>query len=133
MREIKFRAWQKHHKEMFDVGAIQFHDPRFVVKSLSLSTWTFDEVEIMQFTGLIDSLGKEIYESDIVRFIGERNAGDWAIISFRRGSFCFDASFDALNDGGFRVTSSPLYNENEAEWKVIGNVYENPEMLTTTR
>ena len=60
-REIKFRAWHKEAKEMFIEDGIKY---RFgeCLKFL----WEKQPVEVMQYTGLKDCKGVEIYEGDIV-------------------------------------------------------------------
>ncbi len=108
MREIKFRAWTG--KEMFyDVertlisGKIAFRD-----KSLKL----------MQYTGLKDKNGKEIYEGDIIR--ARYITGNIIVneIKFKKGCF---------GPNGF-------YNWGDiCELDVIGNIYENPELLKETK
>jgi uncharacterized phage protein (TIGR01671 family) len=68
MREIKFRAWHKRLKQMFQVGELHFApdeggivcgDGYYAIK---------DKIELMQYTGHSDKNGKDIYEGDIVRF-----------------------------------------------------------------
>lgn len=74
MREIKFRAWDKADKVMCHVHTIHFFGEDDLVK-VELSpvgekdTWLRfpAQIEIMQFTGLKDYNGKEIYEGDIVK------------------------------------------------------------------
>lgn len=105
MREIKFRAWHKNAQEFteldFDVfdycfGWIVQHDG-----SINPNDFVF-----MQYTGLKDKNGKEIYEGDV---LDNKEA-----VFFRAG--CFMTSIAAL-----------ALSNNHRE--VIGNIYENPELL----
>ena len=120
-REIKFRAWQKHHKKMIEVGAIQFPDPAvpdrpsFVVKRDSLETWTLDEVELMQFAGVKDRNGKDIYEGDI---LGLDDPTDQS------------RAFVVFHNGAFRqqLVRLPIFGD-DWDWLVIGNIYENPGLV----
>jgi uncharacterized phage protein (TIGR01671 family) len=68
-------------------------------------------LQIMQFTGLKDKNGKEIYEGDIVMLNGSKVP---KVMEFRKGSFCLDY----------------IYFGTEAyRMEVIGNIYENPELI----
>src|SRR5947209_10872794 len=123
MRELKFRAWQKHHKEMFEVAAISFVSAvstGFVVKKassgLNVETWALDEVELMQFTGIKDKAGKAVYEGDIVQCdaIGIQGFVTWVETG---------PGFYILN-----VEKTAAYVLHD-DWEVVGNVWENSELV----
>lgn len=118
MRTIKFRAWQTNYKQMYEhpFGYIEFYKDNNVVGfddgDLRLEG---DDVVLMQYTGLKDRNSKEIYEGDIVNFEGITNYE----IKFIRGGFAVD-----FKDGH-------RYLGQFANPEIIGNIYENPELLET--
>lgn len=121
MREIKFRAWFKKVPIMIEFGL----GSDYFKFSTDDGDWRceLDEADaIMQFTGLLDKNGKEIYEGDIVlvdgKFIGQ----------------VFWNKFSC----GFRYASTPdtdiekthfLNTFAQSFYEVLGNIYENPEIL----
>lgn len=119
MREIKFRAWDVGTKDMRTVNAIGWKTGCVAVAIGSQSAQLhFDQAVLMQFTGLKDNNGKEIYEGDVLnRVIGH---------TVHRASVTFE--------GGRFVTTHPGggigWTVNSSTSEVIGNIYENPELLT---
>ena len=143
MRPIKFRAWDSGRKEMFDVFSIQFHtdvngNPWRSVGELDTTNVNaiFEgrhkrqgtDYVLMQFTGLHDKSGKEIWEGDIVKLLGNP--------VFRSPDYIAQVIFDSeqarfsiiLNGCQYAGDGSLLYTRLE-EKEVIGNIYENPELL----
>lgn len=124
---IKFRAWHKTWEKMGKVKRIRFDDVGnittvlFEGKILGANE-KIDEIELMQSTGLKDKNGKEIFEGDIVDYKGREAVVKW------HGSY---ASFiyrfvDGLQE---RVSEwDPLFLACY-HFEVIGNIYENPELL----
>ena len=135
MREIKFRAWQKAHKKMhysvnlYSMGRDQMTraqlDSKSFMDTIGLSC------EIMQATGLKDKNGKDIYEGDILH-CHEYDSSDCghrivqtfpnAVVGYNAGAFYYHPK------GNMRQPHQLLMYAYKPE--VIGNIYENPELLT---
>jgi hypothetical protein len=111
MREIKFRAWDG--ERMLDNWLFIRNDPG---GSRSVQNLLAHAVDVMQFTGLHDKNGKEIYEGDIL----QREGGRIDEVEFESG--CFVARH---SEGGYDFISDKNY------FQIIGNVFENPELLTS--
>ena len=107
MRIIKFRGWDKKLRKWF----IGDSDVRWVDGKLFLNS----DYEICQFTGLTDKNGKEIYEGDIVKYEG-----------INADSFIKDIKY---NRGGFYFNMEQIGNYVGELLNVMGNIYENPELL----
>lgn len=134
----KFRAWDKECMEMANVTDINYKgnwvvDEPHVVLDTRCDLLPFDEVELMQFTGLKDKNGVEIFEGDVV-LVSVQNGFDYlnnkkTVVQkseFHSGLIC--KSLDIGME--YRV-----FNCNEAgyEYEVIGNIYENSELLEEQR
>lgn len=122
-RELKFRAWDKYAKKM-----IAPHDGDFI-KWHAMSNWK-DCLEVMQYTGLKDKNGKEIYEGDICK----SDHGTVGKIEFHNGAFCwcnggnYWCIHETPNDG-MPFDETILQVEDVL---IVGNIYENPELLEAT-
>ena len=123
MRTIKFRAWDKERKEMYYSDfRVDFNGRIFWWKSEEgYEDWRHDDtVELMQYTGLEDKNGKEIYEGDIVKD------------EIRRWEVCWEQARGQFMRKALKA-KVPLSERQIKMYKVkvIGNVYENPELLNT--
>lgn len=134
MKEIKFKAYYKADKRIYEVLYLDFANNE-------LGLWdeetgidfecSFEDVELMQYTGLKDQNDAEIYESYIVKFDPQSPCGDEfynprdgeigeVILDF--GSFVVRPIDKKRED--LRFSLSEL-----GDWVVVGNIYENPELL----
>lgn len=121
MREIKFRAWDKEKKQIFDVSNINFIGEEIDVYTNDSSSgdWIgFDYIELMQYTGLKDKNGVEIYEGDIVKVMDRT----FAIVKYSRdrGAYYLDCE-RKIGDVGLICQYDMI--------KRVGNVYETPELV----
>ncbi|HEU8008205.1 TPA: hypothetical protein VWH61_001623 [Streptococcus pneumoniae] len=137
----RYRAWIKTEKCMFfsdDILAIDYENKEIVTQQVYFESglaverdiycYDFDDIELMQSTGLKDKNGKEIFEGDIVRttrFLGradeiggfyEYDKEFIGIVKQLEGSWVIDTGSDAVC----------LWTEIE-ENEIIGNIYENKE------
>ena len=137
MREIKFRAWDKEQKhkgmvnfelEGADYYGLHFHECdgeghySISFDNSEDDTQYFEQTRfvLMQYTGLKDKNGKEIYEGDIVELIPILNGVEG---SKRRGTITYENQIC-----GFMVGKGFFMNEID-KIEVIGNIYENKEQL----
>lgn len=120
MREIKFRAWNEKQKTMLDV----FDSTKQIEFYIPLA----EDWELMQYTGLKDKNGKEIYEGDIITWRPKgayKDRWETTIVEWNsnKGKWFF----------GYRhayVSRFMSYTFDQvANLKVIGNIQENPELL----
>lgn len=122
MRTIKFRAWDIDREQMMSYVEQPFfqrdgsvsHVHGYYNESVPPKTLFSKEFELMQFTGLLDKNGNEIYEGDILK----TESGVCEVKWYEKGA-CFRWMFQGNSE-------SPLnYDDRE----IIGNIYQNPELL----
>lgn len=137
---IDFRAWDKKKSEILDVMDIDFSGkkvgvcniPKRMFKDGRLHTIhsierDWDEVELMQSTGLKDKNGTEIFEGDIVRWT--RLCISFDLETYETRSDDMEVGWCDYNAGFLAQDGTSFYKEDSSQYEVIGNIYENPELL----
>lgn len=134
MREIKFRAWDKRYSMMSYPNTLSFFNAigwlgktnlYYGAEAVGVITEKYNagkniheqksfqkHFEVMQYTGLKDKNGKEIYEGDILQFPSKFTPPE--VVTFEHGMFY--------------LKNDTLFHYADGE-EVIGNIYENPELL----
>jgi uncharacterized phage protein (TIGR01671 family) len=124
MREIKFRAWNADRHIMFQVGDdFGTTDPLDPIVYFRQG----QPVILMQFTGLLDKNGKEIYEGDILKYQYYLEHGQWGEVK--------DFPYPVIVEWNLcQACFTPLslwtkYTEQLSRSEVIGNIYEHSHLL----
>lgn len=135
MREIKFDAIYKPTGEHFKPVSINFNDNTIRGNfDGEINDWChfsldgkYGDVILRQYTGLKDKNGKEIYESDILEQIRESKKGYYTVVWHDNG-FKLEYKFTRKYQGEEYTDTNylPIYQD---YYLVIGNIYENPELL----
>ena len=142
MREIKFRAWIKTTKEMITQETISDYilvgngtgfgviDGSDDSEYGTGNVWLEDkDFELMQFTGMLDKNGVEIYEGDILK----SNKDMFNYYTEIQPEILYQVKY---TDGAYRLFSTDNQNIDLLDManinsKIVGNIYENPELLGT--
>ena len=121
MREIKFRAWHKEEKIMGEVLGIDILHKEIFFSNENVDCYEhtdFKDIELMEYTELKDKNNKEIYEGDIVTL----HNGKYKVM------FNTEEARFVLRDDEFEM-NIPFTNNNNKRMEVIGNIYENSELM----
>ena len=153
----RYRAWDKTLKTMYeadDIMYIDFEEKEICVKALffeKASRYNFDDIVLMQSTGLKDKNGKEIFEGDILKFNdsweeccyegyvdGEIEGVNYVEIQSELTGFIFcktkypDSSlFYYANEE--HLTFQEILTDIEFEFEVVGNIHTKPELLEVSK
>lgn len=112
MREIKFRAWDRANKIMAHSSCSWGGNVVLILEPNVLVAKPSDTVELMQYTGLQDKNGKEIYEGDILGFYD----------GYKPNKVCIQDIFRFYEQKCGKVWDPKCV-------EIIGNIYENPDLL----
>lgn len=142
MREIKFRAWDKVNKAFMSSEEFAIHDGDVMGLRYGneMDDVLTDQVELMQYTGLKDINGVEMFDGDVVEVnIQEYVLGYYtetkytSLIRYKDGSYYFDILKSEtiqtdINDYPLKDIIN-LEDVESDDCEVIGNKFENPELL----
>jgi hypothetical protein len=125
---IKFRAWNKRCLSMHEViiltkDSVTCRPEKFLENPFVLG---YKEFELMQFTGVKDGCGDDIYLGDILKFEETNYLYE---VRFENGSY---VCYHLYKDYGKWGNLSRIKDADFSEYKiyVVGNIYNNPELLT---
>lgn len=127
MREIKFRAWDKVEQMWCNY---KIYDGTVYLMDINTGVWyeRYEDFDLMQYTGLKDINNVEIYEGDIVKLYKEKgNFKDIGVVKFDKNKASF--VLETQDDYGYLSYDISYYNYHKVYYKVIGNIYENKELL----
>lgn len=121
MRAIKFRAWQhgKMNYEPYIYGGCSGRE------DFNINDCFETDLPLMQFTGLLDDQGKEIYEGDICEFSLQTPFG----LTMKRAAMGWNEKIAQFGLSFESELDIPEHIISPERPKVIGNIYENPDLL----
>lgn len=130
MREIKFRAWDKKLKEMTDVVCLNLRENSndHILSSNShpdCYSQLKENLELMQFIGLKDKNGKEIYEGDVIKLDDEILLVEFCEEYARFGAVIY------FQNGLEPENSVWRWGDDLWDGWIVGNQFESPELLET--
>jgi len=143
MREIEFRAWTKKYKKM--VCPKDVRENLIPIEKTEVGFRLKTHFILMQFTGLLDKNGKKIFEGDIILIesewkdviIAETGEGPTEVsnqiipVVFQNGCFGVNLEHDDWFDKRFYSFREIEETSGQNEFEILGNTFENPELLTS--
>lgn len=140
MTTLKFTAWDKINKRWLNVSSLSLTKDGTVngvweLRDGENELYGLHQVEIVRFTGLHDKKGKEIYEGDIVDW-GDGSNGKWrrrCVINWTPAYYTLEGHYYDVDNPAKRAQINCVFDGfiygRDVELEIIGNIYENPELL----
>ncbi|HEM6413822.1 TPA: hypothetical protein U2D29_002443 [Streptococcus suis] len=137
----KFRAWDKIRNRISEVERIYIDTKGVRLRDENGEYWRrFDDVILMQSTGLVDKNGKEIFEGDVFTYLDDDNNPIYENIVVKFGQHTnMDTIYERgpvyiglyveTQKGTATLEIDSMYNDCEGRLTIIGNIYENPELV----
>lgn len=136
-RKLKFRAWHKKRGILADVLSL-LSNGRVEVSICDSGPFLWrvaESIEVMQYTGLKDRRGVDIFEGDVFNCKRDKAHPDGGYIAGTSDYHPESAEIVIFEDGCFLAGNDYLHNRlfwyERHHWDLIGNIYENPELTTT--
>lgn len=123
---IRFRAWDINDKEMVDVDTINWIDGKLDFIGDGITEFRkYNDIKLMQSTMLVDENCKEVFEGDILSVeTDEENVKVSVFWDSKHALFMVESK--KYNE---KSAFAELVEDNAYPFKIIGNIYENPELL----
>lgn len=123
---IRFRAWDINDKEMVDVDTINWNDGKLDFIGDGITEFRkSNDIKLMQSTMLVDENCKEVFEGDILSVeTDEENVKVSVFWDTKHALFMVESK--KYNE---KSAFAELVEDNAYPFKIIGNIYENPELL----
>ncbi len=140
-REMKFRVWDEHNS---DGATMHYTDNLSAYENLVGADYNFKKgyynnsegTEIMQFTGLKDRNGADVYEGDILSHTFSDGSIGLKVVRYvnSKGGFCM-ANVNELKDEKIFDIWSNIRKDylDEIGFHIVGNIFENPELLNEVK
>lgn len=130
MREIKFRGWDGEAKRMWSWDELRNTHPLGCLYSHRDGSW-----EVMQFTGIVDSKGIDVYEGDIVQYEvqsfvelldGKPTHKVTSVICWYQSELCWALRSPETD----RYITNLTFSGDNGKFEVIGNIHQHADLLT---
>ena len=124
MKELKIKAWLKKEKKMVSIIGIDFNyeyiryteDDNLFNSDYKVAE--FKDIELLQFTGLKDNGGQELYEADVIKF-NDGIDDIYGLISYDDEDATYRVSYENITEH---------LSDLEGDFEIVGNIFENPKL-----